>query len=111
VVALVVMVVGALGVSASPLVAAVHDESGGHHLLQGSRSLRPVGARSVRGPDSFDAAPVSWGMRDAASASEFSPFDRPVRIAVVGLGRIYDLNVRGYFDNEDVEVVALVDSA
>ena len=35
VVALVVMVAGALGVSASPLVAAVHDESGGHHLLQG----------------------------------------------------------------------------
>jgi len=34
VVALAVMVVGALGVSASPLVATVHDESGGH-LLKG----------------------------------------------------------------------------
>jgi hypothetical protein len=33
--ALAVMVVGALGVSASPLVAAVHDESGAHHLLKG----------------------------------------------------------------------------
>jgi hypothetical protein len=34
-VALVVMVVGALGVSASPLIATVHDESGGHHMLKG----------------------------------------------------------------------------
>lgn len=39
----------------------------------------------------------------------FIPLDRPVRAAFVGLGRIYDLNVRGYVDNPDVEVVALVD--
>ena len=39
----------------------------------------------------------------------FQPYDRPVRAAFVGLGRIYDLNVRGYLDNPDVEVVALVD--
>ena len=39
----------------------------------------------------------------------FQPFDRPVRAAFVGLGRIYDLNVRAYLDNPDVEVVALVD--
>jgi predicted dehydrogenase len=39
----------------------------------------------------------------------FVPFDRPVRAAFVGLGRIYDLNVRAYIDNPDVEVVALVD--
>ncbi len=39
----------------------------------------------------------------------FVPFDRPVRAAFVGLGRIYDLNMRGYVDNPDVEVVALVD--
>src|SRR5262245_17385872 len=39
----------------------------------------------------------------------FAPFDRPVRAAFVGLGRIYDLNVRAYRDNPDVEVVALVD--
>ena len=39
----------------------------------------------------------------------FVPYDRPVRAAFIGLGRIYDLNVRGYRDNPDVEVVALVD--
>ncbi len=39
----------------------------------------------------------------------FIPYDRPVRAAFVGLGRIYDLNVRAYIDNPDVEVVALVD--
>jgi len=41
--------------------------------------------------------------------SNFVPYDRPVRAAFIGLGRIYDLNVRGYRDNPDVEVVALVD--
>ena len=39
----------------------------------------------------------------------FTPYDRPVRAAFVGLGRIYDLNVLAYTDNPDVEVVALVD--
>ena len=39
----------------------------------------------------------------------FEPYERPVRAAFVGLGRIYDLNVRAYVDNPDVEVVALVD--
>jgi predicted dehydrogenase len=39
----------------------------------------------------------------------FVPYDRPVRAAVVGLGRIFDLNIRAYADNPDVEVVALVD--
>ena len=39
----------------------------------------------------------------------FVPYDRPVRAAFVGLGRIYDLNVRAYVDNPDVDVVALVD--
>ncbi|HEX4862943.1 MAG TPA: Gfo/Idh/MocA family oxidoreductase [Acidimicrobiales bacterium] len=41
--------------------------------------------------------------------STFRPYERPVRAAFVGLGRIYDLNVRAYFDNPDVEVIALVD--
>jgi predicted dehydrogenase len=39
----------------------------------------------------------------------FTPYDRPVRAAIVGLGRIYDLNVLAYRDNPDVDVVALVD--
>jgi predicted dehydrogenase len=39
----------------------------------------------------------------------FTPYDRPVRTAFVGLGRVYDLNVRGYLGNPDAEVVALVD--
>ena len=39
----------------------------------------------------------------------FTPFDRAVRAAFVGLGRIYDLNMRAYVDNPDVDVVALVD--
>ena len=39
----------------------------------------------------------------------FVPYERPVRAAFVGLGRIYDLNVLAYVDNPDVEVVALVD--
>ena len=39
----------------------------------------------------------------------FVPYEHPVRVAFVGLGRIYDLNVRGYVGNPDVEVVALVD--
>ena len=39
----------------------------------------------------------------------FEPFDRPVRCAFVGLGRIYDLNVQAYLENPDADVVALVD--
>ena len=39
----------------------------------------------------------------------FHPYDRPVRAAFVGLGRIYDLNMRAYAGNPDVEVVAVVD--
>jgi hypothetical protein len=36
----------------------------------------------------------------------FVPYDRPVRAAFIGLGRIYDLNARAYAGNPDVEVVA-----
>src|ERR1700692_3962113 len=39
----------------------------------------------------------------------FTPYDRPIRAAFIGLARIYDLNMRAYLDNPDVEVVALVD--
>jgi predicted dehydrogenase len=48
-------------------------------------------------------------MHPSAPATDFSPFVRPVRAAFVGLGRIYDLNMRAYVDNDDVEVVAIVD--
>ncbi len=39
----------------------------------------------------------------------FVPYERPVRAAIVGLGRIFELNALAYADNPDVEVVALVD--
>jgi len=48
-------------------------------------------------------------MSDDSVPTNFIPIDRPVRAAFVGLGRIYDLNVRGYVDNSDVQVVAIVD--
>jgi predicted dehydrogenase len=45
----------------------------------------------------------------SSMVTTFAPYDRPVRAAFIGLGRIYDLNVRAYLDNPDVDVVALVD--
>jgi predicted dehydrogenase len=39
----------------------------------------------------------------------FVPYDRPIRVAFIGLGRVYDLNVQAYLGNGDAEVVALVD--
>jgi len=42
--------------------------------------------------------------------AQFVPFERPVRVAFIGAGRIYDLNVRAYRENDDVDVVALVDA-
>ena len=38
-----------------------------------------------------------------------TPVGTPLRVAFIGVGRIYDLNVRAYLDNPDVEVVAVVD--
>jgi predicted dehydrogenase len=50
-------------------------------------------------------------MVSSAADNNFTPIDRPVRAAIVGLGRIYDLNKLGYVENGDVDVVALVDSS
>ncbi|HEV2427166.1 MAG TPA: Gfo/Idh/MocA family oxidoreductase [Acidimicrobiales bacterium] len=46
------------------------------------------------------------------SASESSPPrspGSPLRVGVVGLGRVFDLTARAYIDSPDAEVVALVD--
>lgn len=48
-------------------------------------------------------------MSESSVPPSFSPIDGPVRAAFIGLGRVYDLNVRGYVGNDDVQVVALVD--
>jgi predicted dehydrogenase len=48
-------------------------------------------------------------MHEMPAVTDFVPYDRPVRSAFVGLGRIYDLNKLGYVQNDDVEVVALVE--
>ena len=41
----------------------------------------------------------------------FTPIDRPVRTAIIGLGRVFDLNVRAYVDNPKAEIVAIVDTS
>jgi predicted dehydrogenase len=43
------------------------------------------------------------------SVATFTPIDHPVRTAIIGLGRVYELNIRAYRDNPDAEVVAIVD--
>src|ERR1700722_8071449 len=48
-------------------------------------------------------------MAEPEIEDEFEPLAGPVRLAVVGLGRIYDLNKLAYVDNDDAQVVALVD--
>ena len=75
-----------------------------------ARSRRP----SAGGASPSSSLPVASGSSSWSSwrprvsrPMTFVPYDRPVRAAFVGLGRIDDLNVRGYVDNPDVEVVAL----
>jgi predicted dehydrogenase len=48
-------------------------------------------------------------MAQSDSFETFVPIDRPVRTAIIGLGRVYELNIRAYADNPGADVVAIVD--
>jgi predicted dehydrogenase len=48
-------------------------------------------------------------MAESGDAPTFTPIPHAVRTAIIGLGRVYDLNVRAYVDNADADVLALVD--
>jgi predicted dehydrogenase len=48
-------------------------------------------------------------MAEHGATATFNALEHPVRTAIVGLGRVYDLNIRAYVDNADAHVVALVD--
>jgi predicted dehydrogenase len=48
-------------------------------------------------------------MAQSETVASFTPVAHRVRTAIIGLGRVYDLNVRAYVDNPDADVVALVD--
>ncbi len=48
-------------------------------------------------------------MARSDSSGVSTPIERPVRCAIIGLGRVYELNVRAYVDNPDARVVAIVD--
>ena len=49
-------------------------------------------------------------MAESDSAA-FTPIERPVRTAIIGLGRVFDLNVRAYVDNPAAQIVAIVDTS
>ena len=48
-------------------------------------------------------------MAEPDEALTFNAIDHPVRTAIIGLGRVYELNIRAYVDNPDAQIVALVD--
>jgi predicted dehydrogenase len=48
-------------------------------------------------------------MAESDTPVPFTPIEHVVRTAIVGLGRVYDLNIRAYVDNTDAAVLALVD--
>lgn len=50
-------------------------------------------------------------MGSSDAKSHFTPIDHAIRVAIIGLGRVYELNVRAYLDNADVNIVALVDAS
>ena len=49
-------------------------------------------------------------MRESGNPGTVDTKIDPIRVAFIGLGRIYDLNKLAYIDNDGVNVVALVDS-
>jgi predicted dehydrogenase len=48
-------------------------------------------------------------MAASDDTDKFVPLEHPIRAAIIGLGRVYDLNILAYVNNPDVEVLALVD--
>lgn len=48
-------------------------------------------------------------MARSDSNDAFTPIEGPIRSAIIGLGRVYELNIRAYVDNPDAVVVAIVD--
>jgi predicted dehydrogenase len=48
-------------------------------------------------------------MAESDVVDAFTPIERPVRTAIIGLGRVFDLNIRAYVDHLDADVVAIVD--
>jgi predicted dehydrogenase len=48
-------------------------------------------------------------MAESDAHANFTPIDHAVRTAIIGLGRVYDLNMLAYVDNTDTVVQALVD--
>ena len=85
-----------------------------------SRTLRPLapgaasrygsrGGAPSRDPTAGVIAVSTVGHGRYRAPASLTPVERPIRVAFVGLGRIYDLNKLAYVDNDDVEVVALVD--
>lgn len=73
------------------------------------RDLEVAGGRALPATGGYRIPGGEYGADLVEQPTSFRPYDQPVRAAFVGLGRIYDLNVRAYLDNPDVEVVALVD--
>jgi len=48
-------------------------------------------------------------MNESVTPLSFTPFDARFALRSVGLRRVYDLNVRGYWATDDVQVVAMFD--
>src|SRR5207237_611737 len=67
---------------------------------------RSSGSRWSPPDEALDRAPVNAGRR---TPTPLPIGDRPVRLAVVGLGQVAELVLPPYVGRDDVEVVALCD--